>query len=385
MPMISLAIDANEANVANRVGSNVYAFHILTELAKLISHDPQVKATVLLAQPPLSDLPKENDSWHYRVVTPAKFWTQFALPLYLYQHKTKFDLFYTPGHYAPRWCAIPYVSSVMDLAFLHFPDQFKTSDLIQLKNWTNYSVRHAQKIVTISEFSKQEIINAYQRGQDDIVVAYPSSSFPDENTFSQTKNSLKKLKINKPYFLFIGTLQPRKNLITLIKAYELFCEEQKKIKSAKPVPVLVLAGKIGWLAQPILDSINNSTVKEQIILTGFVPDSIKVSLYQNALATILVGLYEGFGLPALESMQFQTLPIVSNNSSLPEVVDQAGILVNPHKSANISQGLMKAYNLSALNQAQFNKRMKEQVAKFSWQKSAQKIYQLLLNTASHNG
>ena len=379
--MINLAIDANEANVTNRVGSNVYAYHILEELAQLIKQKKQITVTVFLSQPPVFDLPKENNYWHYEVITPAKFWTQFALPLYLFKNKTKFDLFFTPSHYAPRFCPIPYISSVMDLAFLSFPEQFKVNDLIQLKNWTSYSVKNAKKVITISEFSKQEITNHYLKKKSDIVVAYPSTSFTQAEPDSKLINNfLKKFKIKDHYFLFVGTLQPRKNLITLIKAYEEFCK-LKIHKNSQEIPQLVLAGKIGWLSDSIISQLNKSPVKSQIILTGFVPDILKKPLYEKATATVLIGLYEGFGIPVLESISCKTLAIASNSSSLPEVVGESGLLVNPYKVSSITQALAQAWQMTSAQKQQYQQKMLLQTAKFSWQKSAEKIYQVLLKTA----
>jgi glycosyltransferase involved in cell wall biosynthesis len=383
--MIHLAIDANEANIANRVGSNVYAFHVISKLASLIKQDQNVKATVLLSQSQLSDLPKEDESWQYKVVKPSKFWTQLALPLYLYQQQNKFDLLFTPGHYAPRYCPIPYVSSVMDLGFLHYPEQFKANDLLQLKKWTAYSVKSAQKIVTISQFSQQEIINLYNKPKADILVAYPSVSLPEnEATKAEVEKFLKDFALTEPYFLFVGTLQPRKNLTNLIKAYEIFCHENKVKKETQSLPKLVIAGKIGWLADSILEKYKSSPEKNRIILTDFVADKFKPALYKHALATILVGLYEGFGIPALESMYFDTLPIVSNTTSLPEVVGEAGLLVNPHQTEVIAQGLQKAWKMTAAERKNYQQKMALQQKKFSWSVSAQKIYQLLLSVASQD-
>ncbi len=419
---IHFAIDGNEANVKQRVGSNVYAFHILQHLAAQIKADKNLKATVLLAADPIADLPQPDESWSYQVITPVPFWTQLALPLFLYQHRQQLDLLFTPGHYAPRFCPLPYVSSVMDLAFLHYPQQFKLDDRLKLKLWTNYSVRHAEKIVTISQFSQQEIKHHYQRSEQDILVAYPDVSLPAAEhklsaaepresqeksrvaNHSQTRDSnqnhhqasptlskpaqqfFDKFNLSDDYFLFIGTLQPRKNLIKLIQAYQLFYQEARadtKNKSSS-LPLLVIAGKIGWLARPILEKAQQSPLKNKIIFTNFVPDKIKPDLYQQALATVLVGLYEGFGIPPLESMHYNTIPIVSRTSSLPEVVGQAGLLVNPHQPASIAQALKQVWHMPDSKKRHYQNLMQQQIQKFSWQDGADKILKLLIKTARSN-
>lgn len=377
MKKISLAIDGNEANVSHRVGSNIYAFEIIKNIEKQC-RNLAIDVTVLLASPQLSDLPKERIGWHYQVVTPKKFWTQWALPIYLYQKQHEYHLFFTPGHYAPRFCPIPYISSVMDLAFLKYPDQFKKSDLIQLKSWTSYSVKKADKILAISHFTKKEIITAYHLESNKIFVAPPA--LPESETVFK-KDSLKLLKkwsINKPYFLYLGTIQPRKNLIRLIKAYELMVK-QLIDEEIKKIPELVIAGKIGWLAHEFMNIVKNSPCKDRIILTGFVSEEEKTALLQHALATLHLGLYEGFGIPVLESFHQKTLAIVAKGSSLVEAAGEAAIYVNPYKIESISKALLKVLSLSPKQCQKYLKKADLQLKKFSFKQSAKIIIDEILN------
>ncbi|KUK79645.1 MAG: Uncharacterized protein XD95_0219 [Microgenomates bacterium 39_7] len=381
MPKLHLAIDANEANVANRVGSNVYAFQIISQFAKIIEEESDVEVTVLLAHSPLKDLPTETRSWQYRIIKPQKLWTQLAAPWHLYTHQYDYNVFFTPGHYAPRYCSVPYVSSVMDLSFLHFPDQFQRNDLLQLSSWTKYSVKNASRVIAISNFTKNEVVKQYNLDPSDIVVAHPSVSLPEyPATKAELIKFLMKLEIRQPYFLYLGTLQPRKNLISLVKAYELFCQQQSP-KKLEELPQLVIGGKIGWLADPIIEAIEQSSVKNNIVLTDYIPEKYKPQLYQAALSTILVGLYEGFGIPPLESIHFGVIPIVSNVSSLPEVVGEAGLQVNPHKPEAIADALNQVFSMPSAIRKSYQDKMQTQRAKFSWQQSAHTIYQVLLDVA----
>ena len=136
MNTYNFVIDGNEANTPSRVGSNIYAFKILESLFKIISTRTDIAITVVLASEPVVDMPNETLNWSYKVVQPTRFWTQWALPLHLFLHKNTYDVFYTPGHYAPRLCPIPSVSSVMDTAYLEYPDQFKKTDTLKLTEWT---------------------------------------------------------------------------------------------------------------------------------------------------------------------------------------------------------------------------------------------------------
>jgi glycosyltransferase involved in cell wall biosynthesis len=375
---IHLALDAREANVAQRVGSNVYAYNIIKQLSNLLRYKKKTKATALLSSEPVDDMPDERTNWQYQVIKPAKFWTQWAEPFHLFFKQNQYHVLYTPGHYAPRVSAIPYVSSVMDLAFLEYPHQFRKSDLFQLKHWTKYSVKHASKVVAISQFTKKEIHQHYHKKQEDIVVAYPDVNLKIKKTSPARKKAFfKKHGIKKPYFLFIGTLQPRKNLTRLVKAYEQFCQKSDQDNP----PQLVISGKIGWLAQDLLTKIHQSSVSDQIILTGFVPDRIKPILIKNALSLILIGLYEGFGIPALEALYLSTIPIVSDSSSLPEVVGEAGLKVNPTNLDHISRALEHVAAMKAKQKAKYRRKARKQTKKFDWEQSAKKILTTLKQVA----
>ena len=320
-----IAIDGNEANTPSRVGSNVYAFKILEALYSLTKKRTDLCITIVLANEPNADLPSERNNWHYRVVTPVTFWTQWALPIHLFLHKNTYDVFFTPGHYAPRFCPIPYVSSVMDTAYLSYPEQFKKTDTLKLTNWTEYSVKAAKKVIAISEFTKKCVINSYQREAEDVIVAYPGTTITKHKISNYfRKKTLRKFKIKKPFILFVGTLQPRKNITTLIEAYETFTRlvasrslpDKNQKPTSKQTPQLVLAGKIGWLAEPIIERMHSSPLKKYIIQTGFISDKEKQVLYEGAFTSTLMGLFEGFGIPPLESLYYGTPVVVSTTTSL---------------------------------------------------------------------
>jgi glycosyltransferase involved in cell wall biosynthesis len=390
-PQYHLAIDGNEANVTHRVGSNVYAFELINALSELWRNDRRIQVTVLLSDHPTKDLPRTRKYWRYKVVTPKKFWTQWGLPIHLYLNADVYDVFFTPGHYAPRVSAVPYVSSVMDLAFLAFPDQFKKSDLVQLTNWTAYSVKHAKKVVAISNYTKFDIVKRYGKNENDIVVAPPAVNPPTYIPTSKDGAQVtKKFGITDPYIIHIGTIQPRKNIERLIEAFESVSRHlassslttHSKQSSRYPKRYqLVLVGKVGWLAKPIMDRIKNSPFANQIVVTGFVTDEEKQALLTFAQCSAHLGLYEGFGIPALESLHAGTIPLVSSETSLPEVVGSAGILVNPYETTQITKALEFTLALKAREKAKLRKAARNQLHTFSWHQSAQVVADSLLTIA----
>ena len=387
--MLKIAIDGNEANVTNRVGCNVYAFELLQALEEITigqsytQDEPELAAdiTVLLAAEPHNEWPKAREGWQYQVIKPSQFWTQWAEPLYLASHAKHYDVFYTPGHYAPRLCPVPYLSSVMDLAFLEFPNQFQARDLFQLQKWTSYSIKNATKVAAISQFTKSEIIKHYHKNETEIIVIPPGSSEFEPEAISQkvARQLLRQAGIGRHFFLYVGTIQPRKNLIKLIAAFDLLCDE---LGEAATDLQLVIAGKVGWLADETLARVAASPHQSQIILPGFVSDEFKQVLLERCLANFNLGLYEGFGIPALEALQLGAIPVVANNTSLPEVIGPAGIKVDPTDLKQIKAAMQRLLQVTMFERDVFLAQAKKQIQKYSYDQSARLVLHTLQEIAS---
>lgn len=350
-----IGIDINEANVEHRVGSNQYAYEIINALYKQNQND---SFTLYASRPIQPDLPKSNEWWQYKVIPPAALWTQWRLPLELVRDVKKLDVFFTPGHYAPRYSPVPYAMSVMDLAFITMPQYFKTKDLLKLKKWTHYSVKNASKVIAISESTKKDIMTYYQKHDDEVVVAYPGYSPTQTHAKMPLPNT-----ITRPYILFVGTLQPRKNLTRLIEAHQKMTADIQ----------LVLAGKTGWLANGIFNAIAHSTKQSKIITLGYTDQNLLTSLYQQAACVVMPGLYEGFGIPALEAIHHKALPVVANTGSLPEIVVCPELLFDPYDVDSIAQTLQTAIQLTPNTKQKLLEKLTINAAKFSWQESAKQI------------
>jgi glycosyltransferase involved in cell wall biosynthesis len=139
----------------------------------------------------------------------------------------------------------------------------------------------------------------------------------------------------------------------------------------------VLAGKVGWLADKILARIDSSPFKSRIVLPGFISEEQKKSLYQSSLCTVLVGIHEGFGIPPLEAMKYGSIPIVANATSLPEVVGEAGFIVDAFDTKKLAQTFYEVHSLSRTQKAVYRKLGREQSQRFSWEQSAQKTLEIL--------
>lgn len=364
-----IGIDGNEANVSSRVGSNVFAYELLVAMHRYLQQQPLFQVVVYLSRPPQPDMPAETDTWHYRIIKHQPLWGVWRLPLDLWLHR-RVDLFFSPGHYLPSISPVPMVSTIMDLAYERFPDYFRTKDRYQLQVLTRWGVKMARHVFAISEATRQDLISLYKKPAEDITVIYPAVSSLEPLKENVVQHHLKQLGIQGPYVLFVGTLQPRKNLDRLIRAFEVL---QAQGFSGE----LVIAGRVGWHAEGTVDLIRNSVAHTAIHHLGFVDEQQKRSLLQGAKVLVLPGLYEGFGLPPLEAIQLGTLPLVSNVSSLPEVVPIEDLRFDPENVQDIAQAILRIWELSESQKQSTLKKLKHASEKFSWDVSAQKVCQRL--------
>ena len=362
-----IGIDGNEANVHNRVGIGEYAFELLKQFEKLKVQN--IEFRIYLKTAPLAHMPKNRESWTYRIIGPKKLWTRFALPLNLFMDTNRPNVFFTPTHYGPWISPVPTVISIMDLSFLHFPGLFNKKDLYQLTNWTSRSAQTSKKIFTISEFSKNDIIKTYKVSEESVVVTYPGvKELEVENLKLRSMDELKKrYKISKPYILFVGTLQPRKNIARLIEAFS-----KLKVENIE----LIIIGKKGWLYEEILEAPKKFGVEPGVKFLDFVGDEDLISFYKNAKCFVLPSLYEGFGLPVLEAMRQGCPVLISNVSSLPEAGGDAAVYFDPEDVDDIASKIEKVLSDENLQKEMVEKGY-NQIKKFSWAQTASKTLEVL--------
>jgi glycosyltransferase involved in cell wall biosynthesis len=359
-----LGIDANEANVTNRVGSNIYAYQIIKNLHDL---DKDTGYRIYLKKPPLPDLPKEDKQWHYQTTQNVPLWTRWRLPLELYLKFPRPDLFFTPGHYGPRFSPVPTVISILDLAFLHFPESFQPKVLAQLKSWTKYSIKNAKHIFAISQNTKNDIVKTYQIPPEKITVTHLGANLiiPEKINSDTINRTLSKLQIPPQYLLFIGTRQPRKNLLRLAKAFI-------SISDQFPELHLVITGKT-WHQFAQAEELKHP----KIIYTGYISDPDLAQVLTGAKALVFPSLYEGFGIPVLEAMNLGTLVIASNNSSIPEITGQYPLLFDPYREKDIAETIIRAMKLKSDQKYSLINHARIRAADFTWEKCARKTMEVL--------
>jgi glycosyltransferase involved in cell wall biosynthesis len=265
----------------------------------------------------------------------SSLWFQLSLPFYLNkQSGNKIDLFHGAMAMLPLAVRMPTVVTIYDLVLEKFPETMHWKNWLSLKTLMRVSARKASKIIAISENTKKDIIDYFRIDEEKIRVIHLgiNSQFspqPDSNE----AEVLSKYNLTGGYILSVGTLEPRKNFHRLINAYKMVASSGQK------TPKLVIIGGQGWGNEELGKVVRESGLDERVRLAGYVPDEDLPILYRQAAAFVYPSLYEGFGLPPLEAMACGTPVITSNLSSIPEVVGDAAMLIDPYNTAEIAQAI----------------------------------------------
>ncbi|MEK7497356.1 MAG: glycosyltransferase family 1 protein [Patescibacteria group bacterium] len=361
-----IGVDGNEANIEKRVGVNVYAFELLRSIYKLRSEwMSRNKFVIYLKGSPRDDMPVETEWWQYKVIPGGSFWIVRKLMFDLISSKPRPDLFFTPSHYAPPITLMPHACSIMDLGYLESMGQFTKKDLWQLRLWTAWSIVTSKTVFAISESTKRDISKHYSIAKSKTVVTHLGYDKEKFNLGSKNDNPRvrEKYGIKGDYILFLSTLKPSKNISGLLEAFKLLIPEFTGIS-------LVLAGKKGWMYDDVFAKIKALNLEKRVIFTDFLPEDDKPGLIAGAKLFVLPSFWEGFGIDVLSSLACGVPVVVSKIGSLPEVVGEAGVYVNPHDITSIYAGIKKVLSMDKKEYNILVKQGLAQAENFSWEKTA---------------
>lgn len=280
---------------------------------------------------------------------------------------------YTAPPLAP--CAV--VATIHDLSFEHLPETFTRRSRAQLRLTVRRTAKRAAHVITPSEFTRRDIIETY--GLDPSrVSAIPlaaSEGFRPVTDEREVGSVLGRYGIRGEYVLAVGSIQPRKNLARLVRAYSDLRRERGRVK----LPQLVLVGKQAWLYDSILKTIEDEGIRQSVVLTGYVSESELPALYSGARCFVYPSVFEGFGLPPLEAMRCGAPVLVGNRTSLPEVVGDAALTFDPFDAGEIARAIARVLDDARLRD-ELKRRGLERAALFDWRNTARMTLQVYENT-----
>jgi glycosyltransferase involved in cell wall biosynthesis len=366
-----IGMDARAANETQRAGLGYVCHHIICELLR--QAPPDVKLRFYLDAEPCRSFPEIPFPHEIRIVPKRRFWLNRALVAALRADPP--DVFYSPGQQIPATSACPRVATLLDLAMFMFPRHFTIRRLLLSALTTAHTAWNADHLVCISEATREDAARILRVRRDKMSVAhlgYDATRFRPNITQDQKAAVRAKRKLSERYILYVGRLQPRKNIVRLMDAFDAMVARQPGLPHQ-----LVIAGGKGWLHEQILARAGRGA-GDRIMLLDYVPDDELPALIAGAEVFALPSLYEGFGLPVLEAMACGTPVLTSDISSLPEVAGEAAVLVNPYDVNAISRGLEELVTNDTLRDS-LSKRGIEQAQFFSWAHTAERVLQALVS------
>lgn len=297
--------------------------------------------------------------WHVRF--------DLLFPFLLQKHKA--DLYLSTDGWMPLHTKVKTVNVIHDLNFEHFPENLPFWYRLYYRYYFPRFARKSTRLATVSEFSKNDIANIYKVSPDKIDVVYNGCNEKYKPIGPlQIDNTRWKYTHHQPYFVFVGSLHPRKNLINLFRAFDTF-----KAKNSSNIKLLIV-GEKRWWTEKINRVYDHMLYRHEVLFTGRV-DSMELNkIIGSALAMTYVSFFEGFGIPVLEAFYCETPLITSNTTSMPEIAGDAALLVNPFSADSIAEAMAKISSDENLRKDLIAKgRIRRE--NFSWQKSADKLWQ----------
>lgn len=347
-----IGFDGSRAFSKDRTGTENYSFQLLKVLSK-IDH---TNTYLVYLRPETKIVEKWPANFQFSILNFQFLWTQVGLAKQTFQDKL--DVLFIPAHTSPliHKPGLKTVVTVHDLGAEYLPKMHQLKQRLYLKWITHYQLKSAARLIAVSKATKEDLVKKVGIHSKKIQVIY--EGYDTENFKPDTK-----VASLIPYYLFVGTVQPRKNLDRLIKA----------IATLKAN--LVIVGSKGWLSDEIYNLPKKLKIEDRVKFLGYVPDEYLPVLYSGAIALALPSLFEGFGLPILEAQACGCPVLASNISSMPEVAGKGAIYVNPYSVEDIIRGMIKMENLDTRNK--LIKAGFKNIKRFSWEKCARETLEVL--------
>jgi glycosyltransferase involved in cell wall biosynthesis len=362
---LNIAIDASRTTRAQRTGTENYALQLIRALLAL--GDPSCTYTLYFRDAPPADLFPSGPSIKAAVIPFPRLWTHLRFATAL--GRARPTVTFVPAHTLPILFPGRAVVTVHDLGYRYFPQAHTRFSGLYLDWTTRFSALRATHVIADSQATKADLGRFYGIRSEKVSVIYPGVAKMARAGEAQIQAVREKYHLPRRYLLFLGTIQPRKNIARLIEAFQHWRRESGDAEVG-----LVLAGRTGWLQNDLLLDVPG------VCVTGYIADADVAALYSGAAALMFPSLYEGFGFPVVEAMQVGTPVLTSKTSSLPEVAGDAALLVDPLDTAAIAQGIARLVNDTALR-ADLVARGYRQAAQFTWEAAARATLNVLKKAA----
>ena len=299
-----------------------------------------------------------------------KLWYDIKVPVILKRYKV--DVFVSCDGLCSPGTKVPQCLVVHDLAFLHYPSTIKKSHLLFYKRYTPKFLGKAISIATVSEFSKKDIIAQYGTDAKKINVVYNGVKEIFNPINNEAKATIKnKYTDGKEYFIYAGSIHPRKNLITLLKAFSVFKKRQQTNMK------LVLAGRLAWQYESFEKDLKSYKYRNDVVLTGYVEEAVLAEIIGAAYGLVYPSFFEGFGVPVLEAMRCDVPVITSADSAMQEIAKDAALYADANSHTDIANKMMLLYKDENLRKELILKG-RQIVKQYSWDKTATLLWQSIV-------
>jgi len=363
------SVDAHSVG-CHLTGNEVYIRNLLNEFARV---DRSNQFIAYVAKPHAEASLPERIETRWVSENPYK---RLAVDLPMHVRRDRPDLLHVQ-YTGPVFTDVPLVVSVHDVSFLEYPQYFTRFRAAQLKLTVRRTVQRAAAILTPSEFSRAAILRHYRLDQDKVVVvhnAVASEFRPIDRQLAQAAIE-RKFGIPGPFVLTVGDLQPRKNHLGLVQAFEELLRTHPQLPHR-----LVFVGKETWYSKDLHRAVAKSRIAERVHFTGFVEDADLVQFYGACDVFVFPSFYEGFGLPILEAMACARAVVSSNTTAMPEVADGAGILFDPDSTEQMTRALRDVLVDSELR-VRLERLGSQRAAAFSWERAAERTLEVYSRVA----
>ncbi|MCA9397475.1 glycosyltransferase family 4 protein [candidate division WWE3 bacterium] len=376
-----IGIDASRITINERTGTENYAYNVIHYLAK-VDKDNQYRLYFQSEPSELffNELTAKNPNFTYVVIPWPRLWTQGGLALELLINPV--DVVFISAHTMPvlRRPGQKFVVTIHGLEYMYMPQYERIPDKWYLTKSTEFVSRFADHIIAVSEFTKQSLLEHGWGAQEDRITVVPegvNTGFFYERDNQEILRVLGKYNITAPYFFFISTIQPRKNVPGMVEAFAEALPALQKLGDYS----LVIAGKSGWKFDAVEKAMKEEGLEGKVQLIGRIPDEDVPALMSGARALVYPSFVEGFGLPALESMACGTPCILTDKGAVPEVGGDTAMYVDPYDIMSMSQAMITMAVNDTLH-ADLSKQGKMRTAQFTWEKTAKEIVEVFEKTVN---